>query len=32
MQKAYPTVCERSRKIRRIIGEKNDLVFALRNI
>jgi tetratricopeptide (TPR) repeat protein len=31
MQRAYPTVCERNRKIRRIIGEKNDLVFALRN-
>jgi len=31
MQRAYPTVCERNRKIRRIIGEKNDLSFALRN-
>ena len=32
MQKAYPTVCERKRKIRRIIDEKNDLTFVLRNL
>ena len=32
MQRAYPTVCERNRKIRRIIGEKNNLSFALRNL
>lgn len=32
MQRAYPTVCERNRKIKRIIGEKDDLFFALRNL
>ena len=32
MQRAYPTVCERNRKIRRIIGEKNNLSFAIRNL
>ncbi len=32
MQRAYPTVCERNRKIRRIIGETNNLSFALRNL
>ena len=32
MQKAYPTVCERKRKIRRIIGEGKDLPFVLRNL
>ena len=32
MQKAYPTVCERKRKIKRIVGEENNLSFALRNL
>ncbi len=32
MQKAYPTVCERRRKIKRIVGEENNLNFALRNL
>ncbi len=32
MQKAYPTVCERKRKIRRIIGEQDDVLFTLRNL
>ena len=32
MQKAYPTVCERRRKIKRIIGEENNPNFALRNL
>ena len=32
MQRAYPTVCERNRKIRHIIGEKNNLSLALRNL
>lgn len=32
MQKAYATVCERKRKIRRIIGEEKDLAFVLRNL
>ena len=32
MQKAYPTVSERKRKIKRIIGEENDLLFSLRNL
>lgn len=31
MQKAYPTVCERKRKIKRIIGGENNLAFTLRN-
>lgn len=32
MQKAYPTVCERRRKIKRIVGEENNLSFTLRNL
>ena len=32
LQKAYPTVCERDRKIRRIIGQGNDLVTVLTTI
>ena len=32
MQKAYPTVCERKRKIRRIVGKENNLSFTLRNL
>lgn len=32
LQKAYPTVCERKRKIKRIVGEKSDLSFTLRNL
>ncbi len=32
MQKAYPTVCERKRKIKRIVGEENNLSFILRNL
>ena len=31
MQKAYPTVCERKRKIKRIIGGENNLAFTLRS-
>ena len=31
MQKAYPTVCERRRKIKRIVGGENNLCFTLRN-
>jgi hypothetical protein len=32
MQKAYPTVCERKRKIKRIVGEDNNLGITLRNL
>ena len=32
MQKAYPTVCERRRKIKRIIGEPDNMVVALQKI
>jgi hypothetical protein len=32
MQKAYPTVCERKRKIRRIVGEENNLLSILCNL
>ena len=32
VQRAYPTVCERKRKIRRIVGEENSLHFTLRNM
>ena len=32
MQKAYPTVCERKRKIKRIFGENGNLSFTLRNL
>ena len=32
MQKAYPTVCERRRKIKRIIGEPGNMVVALQKI
>ncbi|MCR5040391.1 MAG: hypothetical protein K6A94_13790 [Bacteroidales bacterium] len=32
MQKAYPTVCERKRKIKRIVGEDNNLGVILRNL
>ena len=32
VQRAYPTVCERKRKIRRIVDEENSLHFTLRNI
>ena len=32
MQKAYPTVCERKRKIKRIVGEDNNLGVTLRNL
>ena len=31
IQKAYPTVCERKRKIKRIIGEDNNIGYYLRN-
>lgn len=32
IQKAYPTVCERKRKIKRIIGEDDNLGYYLRNL
>ena len=32
MQKAYPTVCERKRKIKRIVGGENNFSFTLRNL
>ena len=32
MQRAYPTVCERNRKIRRIIGAQGDLSTVLREL
>ena len=32
MQKAYPTVRERKRKIKRIVGVENNLSFTLRNL
>ena len=32
MQKAYPTVCERKRKIKRIVGGGNNFSFTLRNL
>ena len=32
MQKAYPTVCERKRKIKRILGENDEICFSLRNL
>ena len=32
MQRAYTTVCDRSRKISRIIGDNNSLYQALRNM
>ena len=32
LQKAYPTVCERDRKIRKIIGSEDNLIAALKTI
>ena len=32
MQKAYPTVCERKRKIKRIVGENDNLSFFFRTM
>ena len=32
IQKAYPTVCERKRKIKRIIGDDDNLGYYLRNL
>ena len=32
IQKAYPTVCERKRKIKRIIGESDNIGYYLRNL
>lgn len=32
MQRAYPTVCERRRKIRSLIGKDKDLIYILRHL
>ena len=32
MQRAYPTVCERKRKIKRLIGGGEDIVYVLCNL